>query len=844
MVAATFLVQADLSGTPFGGRYADDFNRTPGAFTAGNNTLTSGGATWTDTSPALSSFGIDANYRANSITTAGGGGSAALSVGASKGTLQADMYGVFSGGVSNGNSSFSVRSNDTTTGFLVVFDGQTLTLTLLRPAGSGGNTSLYTGTMTPGATVSLVYDCSVAGAFSVTLTAGGVQVYTGSGYGSGALTASVIGIGGNGANSGVDNFSIPTSPTWTDITTYVLTTGAGQPISITGPARQDEQADTTPSTCSFTLINDDGRFTPGRAASPYYPHILPGVRVRVSETVSGTTYNRFDGYVDSWERTVTGPSSLVTVSATDILARMGTFQPLQSLYVEECLLDAPVALYPLTEPDGSLSAGNIAATSQASLAVAQSKYGGGDVAFGAGTGLPTDGVASLMLNSTLTTGSGDDLKGYYLSGAAPTLPAGYGTAEAWFVVSSTMLAALNRHTGVSASPLAVPLFAFTSGSTVVGGLGLVSLDTTTIRVCWMTVDSDGNVTYFYNGNINVNDGGLHYAAASLAPSGNTSVVVVDGNSSTTMTLGISALTSGMSTVVGATGGTYYGSSTPLFRGTVAYAALYPTALSAARMTAHYTAGKTGFAGESTGTHVSRLLAYRPNTGSSVGTTSGTVGLHATTGETLQQALLDTAKAEGGIVYANGLGQITVRGRSANYNPSSVVTLDVSKDQVQADLSFRIDTQQLENDVTVSRVNGATQRVLDATSQATYGVRAVSDTLIVNTDVDALAAASWRLNSRKTAVVRSPSVSVDLLTETSTTFAQAVLAVKPLDVVTVSNMVATSAPASSVQEQVQGWSEQIGVDVWTVSFFTTPLPVAVMSWDGDAAHGWDAAAWAW
>jgi len=64
----------------------------------------------------------------------------------------------------------------------------------------------------------------------------------------------------------------------TDVSQYVdLIRG----IDITRGA-QNELSEIQPSTCSITLDNSDGRFTPERAASPYSPNVVMGVPIRVS----------------------------------------------------------------------------------------------------------------------------------------------------------------------------------------------------------------------------------------------------------------------------------------------------------------------------------------------------------------------------------------------------------------------------------------------------------------------------------------------------------------------------------------------------------------------------------
>ncbi|MGW1609406.1 hypothetical protein ACWCQZ_08410 [Streptomyces sp. NPDC002285] len=68
------------------------------------------------------------------------------------------------------------------------------------------------------------------------------------------------------------------SPVFQDVSQHVdLVRG----IDITRGA-QNELSEIQPSTCSITLDNSDGRFTPGRGSSPYYPNVRKGAPIRVS----------------------------------------------------------------------------------------------------------------------------------------------------------------------------------------------------------------------------------------------------------------------------------------------------------------------------------------------------------------------------------------------------------------------------------------------------------------------------------------------------------------------------------------------------------------------------------
>jgi hypothetical protein len=74
------------------------------------------------------------------------------------------------------------------------------------------------------------------------------------------------------------------TPTWTDITPYVI---GREGITRTW-GRTDEFSDVQPSTLTLTLNNTDGRFTRGLSSSPYYPNVRNGRRIRVSATRGGT----------------------------------------------------------------------------------------------------------------------------------------------------------------------------------------------------------------------------------------------------------------------------------------------------------------------------------------------------------------------------------------------------------------------------------------------------------------------------------------------------------------------------------------------------------------------------
>src|SRR5215212_2881756 len=90
------------------------------------------------------------------------------------------------------------------------------------------------------------------------------------------------------------------SPAWTDISDYVhINTG----VSITRGA-SDELGEVQAGTCTMTLDNSDGRFTSGRAASPYYPNVKKNtpIRVQVVTTKNLISNPSFETGLSGWTK--------------------------------------------------------------------------------------------------------------------------------------------------------------------------------------------------------------------------------------------------------------------------------------------------------------------------------------------------------------------------------------------------------------------------------------------------------------------------------------------------------------------------------------------------------------
>lgn len=85
-----------------------------------------------------------------------------------------------------------------------------------------------------------------------------------------------------GHEDGINSVTYPDGvASWTDITQWADIQKNGVKIN---RGASDEISETQTGTVNMTLDNDDGRFTPGNASSPYYPNVLKGVPLRVVVT--------------------------------------------------------------------------------------------------------------------------------------------------------------------------------------------------------------------------------------------------------------------------------------------------------------------------------------------------------------------------------------------------------------------------------------------------------------------------------------------------------------------------------------------------------------------------------
>lgn len=589
------------------------------------------------------------------------------------------------------------------------------------------------------------------------------------------------------------------SPSWTDVTNYVLPKKKAPQIS---DGRQDESSDVNPGQLTLTLDNRDKRFTPGDSSSPYYPNVKAGVRVRVQISCNATDVQYFDGYIDSFEPYIDGDRAwgLCDVTATDLLGRLGRTVPLRSILAEEMLQTSPQVYVPMTD---TVSLWNTVQLAQPlvlpfgwSVATASTTSTLGSFSFGA-TGPHGD------LSGALTIADYSPSDGYVYqmttpSASRPVLGATAYAAGVWF----------KNPVSVAGRPL---VLITTAGEALGVDMSLPDHPTVVKSFVGSTL-STGTGGAFVRGT-------YHFISVEVTATGSgpytvTCKVYIDGTLLETVS---ASLTSKTISQIMIGGQLISGVSSTLMPGNYAHFAVWTSPPSWSNL---YDAGFSGFAGEDTPTHLTRLLGYR-STASVVtsGSYSGTVGLHDIAGQSVQQALFDTAHVEAAPVYSDGQGRIVLLNRRQMLSPSTAVTLDGHDGDLQATLQVRSDDQYLINDYEITPASGNTQRAQDTTSQNTYGYYSGSMQAPFNSDGDAATVAQDVVTALKDPQVGASQLDVDLfaLAQHNPSLVASLLALRTGQVAALTNL---PAPFDGISVMVQGRSLTFTLESALLTLFTT------------------------
>jgi hypothetical protein len=503
------------------------------------------------------------------------------------------------------------------------------------------------------------------------------------------------------------------TPAWTDVSDYVLSG------SITrGRTSELDRARAGQATLVFT--NEDRRFDPTHAASPYYPNVLPMRRLRVRATYNTVTYDLFSGYIDRWEQQYQHPgNATAVVSATDAFKVFAAKDLPSSAYAAEVRADGPVAWWRLGEPAGATTAFDT--------------IGGHHLGI---VGAPTLGVASLVSRepntatqflTTLDGAVADNTSPLasppmtlevVFAASVPTPVGLYLTAQSHNDPPSTVM-----RLGVGTTAATLEVFAAAGSVSITGTTNVVDGDAHHIAGTWA---ADGTVTLYVDGAAD----GTGNVTTNVFPPGGTSLTIGDP--------------------VGP-----FGSS---MEGTYDEVAWYGTALSAARIAVHAAQVATPWDGDTTGQRINRVLdtVGWPAADRDIDTGDSTLGPTDLTGSLLSY-LQKVEESEGGLLFVTKDGKARFRSRHNGLNLVSQATFgDGGGTELEyTDITFDYSESLVYNEIRVSRTDGVLQVAEDTTSQAAYGERTyTSDGLMGDSDTESLDRANFLLGKYKDPVFRT------------------------------------------------------------------------------------------
>lgn len=582
-----------------------------------------------------------------------------------------------------------------------------------------------------------------------------------------------------------------TAGTFTDVTTQVDTSVQVQMhFGRTTPYGSPDKA-----TLSLRLKNADGRFTPQRQDSIYYPNVEPMKRIQVSWTISATKYPRYIGYITGWPPSrENGVRGYVDIQAVCLLDRLSRIKLLTTIRQEQTF-DVPSLLWPLSDAQGSTSAAESSGNLGLPLVIADA--GDAAVVFGADGPGSGDGT-SVQFAPTATNA------GQYLVAPVVGAFAAY-TVECW-VNAGTVLPAWAS--GIGASESIVGL----AGKTALIYLanGFPSFQDSGVG----TINSAAAIV----------DGGWHHLAVTVTGSGGTATMYVDGASVGTKTAGSGASITTLTVGESANPATY---SPFRFQGRVGDVALYPAALSSARVAAHAAAG-VGYYGDTTGTRISRLLALAGLTSAQWNLDAGKaiVGTYPQGGTTILQYIQDMATTEGGgaAAYTTPDGKLRFADRTYRKPAAPVLTIHAGNDMTNSAYQPTYDALTLVNSANISRSAESgvlsTQAYMNSASQTLYGSFTQDLTSYATTDLDALNNGQQIVAENGYPGFRFPQIGASLLTAVNNLYV-AVASVQIGSRIRLSNIPAGLTPATQADAIVEGWTETFANDAYTIVYDTSP-----------------------
>jgi hypothetical protein len=591
-----------------------------------------------------------------------------------------------------------------------------------------------------------------------------------------------------------------------------------QPIPISR-GRRDDYGQHTAASVSMRLWNEDGYLTPGNKASPWWPDVDVGSRLRVQ--VSGTTI--FDGELSSVR--VFWPHGDVNVcyaelTASGILRRLSTPQrPLRSaLYqriTEPLYADRVSDYWPME--DGS-EAKQIT------------------------SGLPLDRRPhGLSFNGDFQLASDDTLPG---SEPLPSFAAGQSGVWAAFVEG---LPAYSTQGWATELMFRCPKMPAQPHSRVL----LFDMDTTGQLNRWAVElgheDWGPYLRVWWHDTLNSEVDTYTVRPWETEEWQLLRIVLAPSGANTDWSATVWTATEGEDPGYQVSGTAVGTLGTPkMVRGAVSQAPDRGVSIGHLVVHANISAGwtvpaDTGYIGETALGRIRRLCALGGITLATVEATPGgdvagdptgvgeTTRMGAQKPGTLLGLIDEAAAADGGILAERRSAPgLRYRTRRSLYNQTPRFVLDAAESEIVNPFEPTLDDQSIRNSVKVQRIDGGSKTLTDEASITKHGLFEQSYDLSLHSELILKHHAGWRLHLGTDQGMRYPQVTLDLAI-TPDLMTVWVTEAGPGDRIQIVNL-PDQHPDETVDLLVQGWTESLSPHGYTVSMNCTPFkPYVIGRW---------------
>ena len=592
---------------------------------------------------------------------------------------------------------------------------------------------------------------------------------------------------------------------WTDVTADFVDLG-------TRRGRNRELGAFETGQLIFTLRNDGRKYDPDHVTGPYYGKLRPNRRVRFRATYAAVTYPVFLGYIDDIAQNYGGPNdATATFTVSDFFKLLNRAELPPSVYAVEVAADAPALWWRLDEPAGSTVA-------------LDSTAGGRNGALVGGAATPGD--ATLIVRDpgaayTFANAVAGGVAGEYTLTHAPW------TIEVWVNISTLT---------------ALPVLFWASQPTFDTNTGGVQIQMNGSSLFFWFTNNAGTT---YTCDLpTVFEVGRTYHLAFVHGADRVLRAYIDGALAHT-----GATTAGNMSVPNIYLGGLLGARFPVV-GIYDELAIYPAALSAARIAAHNSAGRTPWNGDLPGPRLTRVLDLAAVPVGDRNVDAGTTTLQATNlGGSVLGYAQKIEETELGWFFVARDGKLRFLGRNAGVTGTYLTSLGTLVDADSgAGLPYRSSSSDageatMVTRATVSREGSVAVTVYDNAARLEFGwLDETHDGLLHNSDTYSRSYAEWIVNTHKAPGSRVGAVTLELTGDPANLY-PAILALEIGDRITYKKKPQNVGAVITLDMRVEAISHETGGHYWRTRLQLSPFNLAaglpVFVWD---TTRWDQHVW--